>query len=576
MHRFIHFIALTVIILSLIPAQHAARAANPARPAASVDLPPNPLPHSPDMAFRLNVAATGMQRVTGASLLALGAPAQSMLSHLSVSLRGAPLVMQALDRNNNGQLESDDALYFEALEAGGPWSSTTPYWLTISGQVAHISVAGSANPANTSALTAQAPAIERRPDIDLTQPRAAREIFIAPAAFHAALAPLLALRGSQNISTLLVDPQTIYDTWHYGEIDPEAIRSFLRYARANALVTPIALVLVGDGSYDPAHPDANRDASVIPPYIADVDLWMGSSACDWCYAQLDGDDPKSDARADLLYGRIPARTVADVAAVVAKIVRYETAPDAPWRTHMAFIADNFQEADGARDGAGNFAELLDGAIAHVPRGWQVNRVYSDPFPPSAALGPWRLPDASAARAQTQAAFDQGAAFIAYSGHGQIDRWADTAPDADGANWLLQKNDVAKLKNAQALPVVLELACLTGAFQKSDKAGGATIDEHLLLAPAGGAVAVLGTSGWGVTYAHDFVLKGMFDALRNAPGDRVRLGDLVRGGFDNLRENGGCCGEMARTAILLGDPLMQIRKPAPVSITWLPIMTVPAH
>ncbi|MCB0186853.1 MAG: hypothetical protein KDE31_21450, partial [Caldilineaceae bacterium] len=58
-------------------------------------------------------------------------------------------------------------------------------------------------------------------------------IYITYPSFTDALAPLLQLRRDQGYQVTSVDVQTIYDGWSYGQVAPEAIRTFLRYAYAN-------------------------------------------------------------------------------------------------------------------------------------------------------------------------------------------------------------------------------------------------------------------------------------------------------------------------------------------------------
>ena len=55
---------------------------------------------------------------------------------------------------------------------------------------------------------------------------------IAPAAFHAALQPLLAYRRQQGYRVEVIDVAEIYDVWSSGQVDPAAIRRFMPHAAA--------------------------------------------------------------------------------------------------------------------------------------------------------------------------------------------------------------------------------------------------------------------------------------------------------------------------------------------------------
>lgn len=415
-----------------------------------------------------------------------------------------------------------------------------------------------------------APTAQPRRAVDLVSPMNVDVVYIAPFEFHNALQPLVALRQSQGLKVALVDSQAVFETWNFGQTSPNAIRDFLRYARSSWSAKPRAVVLVGDGSYDPRNYSGNQDASIIPPYLANIDDWVGEIACDACFAQLDGDDPLSDTTLDVMFGRLPVRNASDAQTVVSKIVDYESAASSGWRWRNAFVADNFQDENGVKDSAGNFAFLMDRAASYQPQTALTSKMYYDPFPPSAQKNSYRISDSSRARERTLNLFNEGATFIAYSGHGLHQQWASISKTKDDKTYLMNSSDIAAMTNRDRLPIVLEMACLTGAFQTPTQEGG-TIDEQLLLAPNGGAVAVWASSGWGVLYIHDILLKGFFEKYWSSPGDTVRLGELTRAGYEEVQRNAGCCQNLARNYVLLGDPMMQVRKSLPTNRYFLSIV-----
>lgn len=401
--------------------------------------------------------------------------------------------------------------------------------------------------------TLHTPAVYPAPPGSLPAP--ATVLYLAPASLQGALAPLVTLRASQGHSVSVIDVQTLYDAWSGGQIDPAAIRAFLRYAAATWPMPPLAVTLVGDGTSDP-HDYTGRGApNLIPPYLAPVDPWLGETACEPCLAQLDGDDPLADPLPDLALGRLPVKSEAELTALVAKLVGYETAMGGlSWRSRAVFVADNAVEADGRRDAAGDFAALADEGAALLPAGVRVTRVYYDPW--GAVSGPGRIADPVAARAATIAALSAGAGLVTYAGHSHHWQWAATGPPAPPEEqFLLGLNDVGSLRNAGQLPIVLELTCLTAAFQKPAYSG-TTLDERLLLHPQGGAAAVWGPTGMGVLYGHDALQRGFHRALwrSNAPP----VGELTLAAQAELFATTGCCQEALRTYALLGDPLTPVR------------------
>jgi hypothetical protein len=418
--------------------------------------------------------------------------------------------------------------------------------------------------------TLHTPAVQAHPPTDLAAPRAADTVYIAPAALHAALAPLVEHRRAQGRRVALIDVQSIYDAWSYGQVAPAAIRAFLRHAAATWPLAPRWVTLVGDGTVDPHNYSGRGGVNLIPPFMALVDPWLGETACEACYAQLDGDDPRDDLLPDLALGRLPAKDPAELSALVAKLLAHEGAPtDVTWQARALLVADNYRDASGVADTSGDFAWSADQAARLFPAGVGVEKVYYDPWQRDDVGAPrnepWREPNAARARARTLAAFGAGAGVVAYFGHSHTWQWAVTDPAA-AENYLLGLFDPDELANAGRLPVVLEMTCLTAAFQTPSKRG-TTIDERLLLAP-GGAAAVWGPTGMGVGHGHDALLRGFLRALATAPAASAPVGDLALASLTELFATEACCRDTLRTYALLGDPLTPARLLAPRQ-TFLP-------
>jgi hypothetical protein len=391
-------------------------------------------------------------------------------------------------------------------------------------------------------------------------------VYIAPAALHLALAPLVARRQAQGHGVALVDVQMIYDAWSYGQVAPEAIRAFLRYAAATWHRAPATVVLVGDGTSDPLNYTKHGETMFIPPYLAMVDPWMGETACETCYAQLDGDDPLADALPDLALGRLPAKSAAELQALVAKIIGYETAGGGmDWRSRAVFVADNYRDANSHPDPAGDFAAFADASAASLPTGVEARRLYYDPSPDRPPQS-WREPDAAQAYQRTLGLLSAGAGLAMYVGHSHQWQWAVTDSTRE-PSYLLGLYDADDLTNAGRPFVLLEMTCLTAAFH-TPAYSGTTIDERLLLAP-GGAVAVWGPTGLGVAHGHDALQHGFQTSLWSAPPMTARLGALTAAGYLELFTAGDCCQDTLRTFALLGDPLTPARVRA-AQRTFLPL------
>lgn len=275
---------------------------------------------------------------------------------------------------------------------------------------------------------------------------------------------------------------------------------------------------------------------------------------------------------DLALGRLPAKSAAELEQLVAKIVGYETNPRIDgWRSRNVYIADNFREADGTVDGAGDFARISEASISEQPKGIDIQRVFYDPWKKDGNGNRlnefWREPDAGKARSRAFAAINAGAGLVNYTGHSNHWRWAVT--DQSENNHLLELFEADQLTNGERLPIILSMTCWSSAFQQPARSG-TTLDERLLMNPNGGGVAVWGPTGLGVAYGHDALQRGFYRALWQAPPMQAALGELTLAGYVELLTNGGCCQDTVHTYVLLGDPLTNVRVLSGASSVFLPL------
>ncbi|MBC8162157.1 MAG: hypothetical protein H7Z42_13180 [Roseiflexaceae bacterium] len=415
--------------------------------------------------------------------------------------------------------------------------------------------------------SAHTPGVQPAPPVDLSSALAAQVVYIAPSAFHAALAPLLAHRSAQGYSVAAVDPQPLYDRWSYGNIDPRAIRNFLQAAASDGSPL-VAVTLVGDGTVDPfsqgrnfqpdAQPryDAARNLDIIPPYLAPVDI-VGESACEACYAQLDGDDPQADQRPeimrpDVMLGRLPVKDAAQLAKLVAKILRYETGPlELGSASAVVFIADD--------DEPGNqFSAAAAEGIALQPAN------IATPF---IRYTPEAGDTAENVYARSLGALNRGAGAVNYIGHGSIYQWAST--DLSGGT-LLSLYDPDGLRNGDRMPIVLSLTCATSMFHIPNTPS-TSIDERLVLKEDGGAIATWGSSGNGLLPGHAALQRGFYRALWAAPREQATLGALSQASIGELLSTSER--DAVWTYLLLGDPLTRARI-VPARHLSLPLMGQP--
>jgi hypothetical protein len=372
--------------------------------------------------------------------------------------------------------------------------------------------------------------------------------------FAAALAPLITHRANQGLRVTTVDVEAVYDQFGDGRMHPGAIRAFLRHAYTNwPDPAPQYALLVGDGTTDPRGYRPDSQPTYLPPYLADVDPWLGQVPSDNHYADLTG-----DLLPELRLGRLPVNSSAEVEAIVTKIISYEETPlPGDWNKRLLFGADNpSPQGNHHADADREF-----NTYATPAYGYRGTRVYLS----ETAGEPYLYTDAQEAQQALIAALDRGALLYSYFGHAS---WHQEAVlETDGYAPLFHRDHIAQLNNQRRWPVVLHMTCITGdyAHPSSD-----TLDESLLRADGVGAIAVWGTSGSGVATGHRQLHQTLYQTLFD--DGQTELGAAVHAALVSLYATGTHY-DLIQTYHLFGDPALTLNTAVSFSV-YLPLVTTP--
>ena len=283
----------------------------------------------------------------------------------------------------------------------------------------------------------------------------AEYVVIAPEEFEAAAKELAEFRRNEGLKTLVVTLEDIYDAFNDGVASPQAIREFLGYAHARWGGKKVKYaVLAGKGTYDYKDHLGHGD-NLVP-------VMLGRTAYGLCAAdQAFGDVAGRDGVPEIVVGRLPAVTRAELKRMIGKIKAYEKGQGA-WTDKALFVADN-------GDGGGDFAAASNELAGLMP-GYKTEKVY--------LAGP-----VAAAREKIQAEWNAGAALISYCGHAGVNQLA--------AENLFDAADAAALGNGGKLPLAVMLTCTAGRFEIP---GFSSLGEALLLNGNGGMAGGLLPSG----------------------------------------------------------------------------------
>jgi hypothetical protein len=369
---------------------------------------------------------------------------------------------------------------------------------------------------------------------DLPSPgRAIALLALAPADAGTALDDLLDRREGQGIASQRVDLEAVYDAWGDGRIDPVAVQRFLAGVHAGwPAPTPRALLLAGLASRDPKARTNAAMSDPVPllcPTVFRYTNFMGETGSDLELATAWGADRLPDFRV----GRIPARTPAQLATYVAKLIAYEDVP----------LGDAFEErfVVSADDGMERFRELANESVGHVPG--------------PAAVTMARLGvdgDAAATRAALQAGWEAGSVLVDFTGHGGMSLWA--------AEDLLPMATTTSLVGAPRLPVVVSRACQDG-YAHFPLSFFVSQSERLLFNANGGAVVAFTSAGTSGVRSKRRVLDA-FLATYLREGTRV-AGDATFAAALRAIAEGATDEDAVSTHVLLGDPTLRLHHPAPL-------------
>lgn len=355
-----------------------------------------------------------------------------------------------------------------------------------------------------------------------------------------------------DLTSVVVTPQQIYNEFSSGKQDVAAIRDFFRmlYKRTNPKFK--YALLFGDGSYDNKERISNN-TNYIPTFQSKNSLNPTTSyVTDDFYALLDDND--GDFINDLIdigIGRLPVKSLSEANDMVDKIEKYyssETLGD--WLNSVTFIADDGDAKDGNlhMSQADNLADYIDTNYQNI----NIEKIYLDSYPQESTPGGPRSPQAQDA---INRRIDNGSFLVNYTGHGGPLGWTQER--------ILEVDQINNWDNEYRLPLFMTATCKFSCFDDPNKVSAG---EYVLLNKNGGAIALLTTTR--LVYANpNYTLNTNFvDVLfEKNNGEYPRLGDL----YKSTKVLSGS-GANTRNFILLGDPAISLSYPEhSISTTTIP-------
>ncbi len=325
---------------------------------------------------------------------------------------------------------------------------------------------------------------------------------------------LAALHSADGLSTRVVAASAIYDQFGTGSPDPAAIAAFLTLVHRDWSPAPAYAVLLGSASFDAHNYLGGANPDLLPTGYINT-AYGGRAASDSSLALPQGRQgvPGGILRPTVALGRLPARSPAEAAALVAKLQAYH-ATTHTWGTDVGLVAD-------AGD-MGDFNRASEALSTHLGT-HSVERVYESQYGSSTA-------------AQILANLNTGRALLNYYGHGSLDQWS--------AGNIFNTTLVSQVNNTGREAFVTAITCFNGDYSW----GTTSLVTALVLKSTGGAIGGLsGTSISNPSGQHQ-----LNEAFYNAALSGRPVGDALRDGYAATTDP-----DVILQFQLIGDPALRL-------------------
>jgi hypothetical protein len=299
-------------------------------------------------------------------------------------------------------------------------------------------------------------------------------------------------RRLRGLTSIVVDVQDIYDEFAFGDVSDRSVWDFTQHAFDTWVDRPVYLMLFGRMTYDYRNILDQFKNTRVPrvPAMPFQSVRRGQAFTDHFYGMVSGDDPFMD----IWVGRISVNHAVEADAVVAKILSYDEAPQAAWRSRATFLANWDAIAGDAL-----FIQDSDKLIENYadPLGLQSFRVYHDVDTP---------PEPNESSNETIQQLNEGRVLLNFMGHGSaalMQKFIAGTFQQRGFNY------IAQLTNAERLPLVIAMSCLNGLY---DEPTLICFAEEMVNKRDGGAIAYVSASSLAFIFVNNEINKSMLQYL----------------------------------------------------------------
>ncbi len=379
-------------------------------------------------------------------------------------------------------------------------------------------------------------------------------VIIAPQQFYQEAKRLAEFhRDHDQLSSMIVRPELIYNEFASGKPDATAYRRFMKmfYDRAECAgdktLYPRYLLLFGDGSCDNRHITSEWQGYKYPflltfQSVSSIDERSSYVTDDYFSFLKDSDGSNLLADKPVIgVGRFPVRTTAEAKIAVDKVINYTNNTNyGIWKNNLCFVADNGNHS-GHMELADDLVEIIQ---KNNPEFFE-NKVYIDAYNKVGGSSGGTYPDA---KADMLNFFENGQLIVNYIGHGSATGWTKEK--------ILTIQDIKKLY-LDKLPFFITATCDFSRFDAPTTSAG----EEMFLNSKGGGVGLISTTRVVYMDKNETFNKELISHMfsRDIDGKRYRVGDVVRMAKASVTEHYGQ--DLNKlNFILLADPALKLAFP----------------
>ncbi len=339
-------------------------------------------------------------------------------------------------------------------------------------------------------------------------------------------------KETHGFNCMVATTDEIYNVFNDGIENPEAIRTFIKYAYDYYAEPPLYCLLFGDGTYD-YKGLRGHSGNLVPVHLSWIrsPLW-GPTADDEYFVRVSGDDHLPD----IFIGRFPIRTDEEFDRIFEKIKIYADYQNLDeWKKDLVFVGDSAWYIDSL--------ENVHVTYYSFP---EMEKIIRDYLPP--AFDASRCYHLRKNREDFLKEMDEGALFVNFLSHGGGDILC-------GGDFLIS-NDIYRMTNLDRMPFWTAFSCVNGFFAEPHP-DSISIGETVFLAPNGGGIGYYGPGS--LTYGgSNFNLScKIFDGIFNER--LLYLGQFLAYGEIEYFAASGNKNQLS-TYNLLGDPGIKLALP----------------